>query len=207
MAEPVAEPVEKRRRKRRREADRSRAAVLDAAITVLGERADATVEDIAATAGVARQTVYAHFASRTALLSAVIDHLTAETARALAALDLTTPPPDEALRLWLQASWGMVQRYPVLLSPVIAKVAPPADEQDRHGPVTAQLLELVRAGCESGVFEARHSEGWLISVTIALGHAAGQQVIAGRITPDEAGAAYRDSVLRLVLKQPIAGDG
>jgi hypothetical protein len=32
----VAEHVEKRRRKRRLEADRSRAAVLDAAITVLG---------------------------------------------------------------------------------------------------------------------------------------------------------------------------
>jgi hypothetical protein len=34
---------------------------------------------------------------------------------------------------------------------------------------------------------------------IALGHAAGQQVIAGRMNPAEAGAAYRDSVLRLVL--------
>jgi AcrR family transcriptional regulator len=203
----VPEHVEKRRRKRRLDADRSRAAVLDAAITVLAERADATVEDVAATAGVARQTVYAHFASRTALLSAVIDHLTAETAQALAALDLATPPPDEALRLWLEASWSMVQRYPVLLSPVMAEVEPPTDEQDRHRPVTAQLLQVIRDGCDSGVFEARHSEGWIISATIALGHAAGQQVTAGRMTPDEAGAAYRDSIVRLVLKQPTAGDG
>jgi hypothetical protein len=27
------------------------------------------------------------------------------------------------------------------------------------------------------------------------------------MTPDEAGAAYRDSIVRLVLKQPTAGDG
>jgi hypothetical protein len=65
-------------------------------------------------------------------------------------------------------------------------------------------VELIRDGCESGVFEARHSERWNISVTIALGHVAGQQVTAGRMTPDEAGAAYRDSILRLVLEQPTA---
>lgn len=44
---------------------------------------------------------------------------------------------------------------------------------------------------------------WIITVTIALGHAAGQEVTAGRMGPDEAGAAYRDSVLRLVLNRPI----
>jgi hypothetical protein len=43
------------------------------------------------------------------------------------------------------------------------------------------------------VFEARHSERWIISVIMALGHAAGQQVTAGRMTPDEAGAAYREA--------------
>jgi AcrR family transcriptional regulator len=203
----VAEPVAQRSRKRRLDAERSRAAVLDAAIAVLGRQADASIEDIATAAGVVRQTVYAHFPSRTALLAAVIDHLTAETVRALDALDLTTPPPGEALRRWLEASWTIVVRYPVLLSPVVADAAPPADELDRHRPVTAHLVELVRRGCRAGVFEAGHSEGWIISATIALGHAAGQQVAAGRMTPDEAGAAYRDSVLRLVLRPSITEAG
>jgi AcrR family transcriptional regulator len=202
----VAEPVAHRSRKRRLDAERSRVAVLDAAIAVLGRQADASIEDIAAAAGVVRQTVYAHFPSRTALLGAVVDYLTIETANALDALDLTTPTPGEALRRWLEASWAIVQRYPVLLSPVIAVAAPPTDEQDRHRPVTAQLGELVRRGCQAGVFEARHPEDWMISATIALGHAAGQQVTAGRMSPDEAGRAYRDSVLRLVLRQPITED-
>ena len=47
----------------------------------------------------------------------------------------------------------------------------------------------------------------MISAIIALGRAAGQQVISGRMSPDEAGAAYRDSVLRLVLRQPFMEDG
>lgn len=203
----MAEPVAHRSRKRRLDAERSRAAVLDAAIAVLGQQADASIEDIAAAAGVVRQTVYAHFPSRTALLRAVVDHLTTETANALDALDLTTPPPGEALRRWLEVSWAIVRRYPVLLSPVMAVAAPATDEHDRHRPVTAQLSELVRRGRQAGVFEAHHPEDWMISATIALGHAAGQQVTAGRMSPDEAGTAYRDSVLRLVLRQPIAEDG
>lgn len=202
----MAEPVADRSRKRRSDAQRSRAAVLDAAIALLGRQSDASIEDIAAAAGVVRQTVYAHFPSRTALLGAVVDHLTSETATALDALDLTTPPPDVALRRWLEASWAIVQRYPVLLSPVIAVAASPADEHDRHRPVTTQLGELVRRGCQAGVFDARHSEDWLISATIALGHAAGQQVTAGRMTPHQAGAAYRDSVMRLILGWPNAED-
>jgi AcrR family transcriptional regulator len=203
----VAEPVARPSRKRRLDAERSRAAVLDAAIAVLGRHADASIEDIAAAAGVVRQTVYAHFPSRTALLGAVVDRLTAETASALDALDLTTPPPGEALRRWLDASWAIVRQYPVLLSPVIAVAAPPTDEHDQHRPITEQLSELVCRGRQAGVFDASHSEGWVISATIALGHAAGQQVTAGRMSPEEAGAAYRDSVIRLVLRQPITEDG
>jgi hypothetical protein len=57
------------------------------------------------------------------------------------------------------------------------------------------------------LFDTRHSEAWIVTAVIALGHAAGQQVAAGRMSPDEAGAAYRDSVLRLVLNHPKTQDG
>jgi AcrR family transcriptional regulator len=181
--------------------------VLDAAIAVLGHQPDASIEDIAAAAGVVRQTVYAHFPSRAALLGAVVDHLTTETANALDALDLTTPPPGEALRRWLEASWGVVRRYPVLLTPVVAGAAAPADEHERHRPVTARLGDLVRRGREAGVFETGRPESWILGAIIALGHAAGQEVAAGRMSADEAGAAYRDSVLRLVLEPQATEHG
>jgi AcrR family transcriptional regulator len=186
-----------RSRKRRLDAERSRTAVLEAAIVVLGRHADASIEDIAAAAGVVRQTVYAHFPSRAVLLDAVVEYLTAETAHALARLDLTTVPADEALRRWLEASWGIVERYPALLSPAIATT--PGDDQDRHQPVTAELVALVRRGLQTGAFDPQLSETWIVAAVIALGHAAGQQVIAGRMNPADAGVAYRDSALRLVL--------
>ncbi|GAA4607944.1 AcrR family transcriptional regulator [Actinoplanes octamycinicus] len=186
-------------RKPRLDGERSRAAVLDAAITVLGRRPDASVEDVAAAAGVVRQTVYAHFGSRAALLTAVVEHLTAETARLLDGLDLSGPAPDEALRRWLTASWSIVDRYPVLLSPALAGAAPAGDQAAQHEPVTARLVELLRRGRRAGVFDTRHSESWLVTAIIALGHAAGQQVAAGRMTAAEAGAAYRDGALRVAL--------
>ena len=203
----MTEPVAHRTRKRRLDAERSRAAVLDAAIAVLGRRADASIDDIAAAAGVVRQTVYAHFPSRQALLGAVTDHLTTETARTLDTLDLTTPPAEEALRRWLDASWDIVERYPVLLTAVVADAVPPTDELDQHRPVTAHLIDLIRRGRRARAFETRLSEDWIVSAVIALGHAAGQQVAAGRMSPEEAGAAYRDSVLRLVLQRPTGEHG
>ena len=41
-----------------------------------------------------------------------------------------------------------------------------------------------------------------MATIVALGHAAGQEVAAGRMSPPDAGAAYRDSVLRLMAAGP-----
>jgi hypothetical protein len=38
---------------------------------------------------------------------------------------------------------------------------------------------------------------WHLTAIISLGHAAAQEVIAGRMTPSKAGAAFRDSALRV----------
>ncbi|GAA3933876.1 TetR/AcrR family transcriptional regulator [Actinoplanes auranticolor] len=194
----MPEAVVPRGRKRRLDAERSRAAVLDAAIAVLGRQADASVEDIAAAAGVVRQTVYAHFPSRGALLAAVVEHLTAETTATLDTLDLDTMSEVDALRRWLEVSWSMVERYPVLLSPVMATAGPGADDVARHRSVTARLEALIRRGRMSGAFDTRLPEAWTVAAVVALGHAAGQEAGAGRMSPRDAGAAYRDSVLRLV---------
>jgi hypothetical protein len=51
------------------------------------------------------------------------------------------------------------------------------------------------------VLDKSSPESWAIAAVIALGHAAGQEVAAGRMRRDEAGAAYRDGVMRLLLKR------
>jgi AcrR family transcriptional regulator len=184
-----------RGRRRRAEAGRSIAAILDAAMRVLGERPEASVDEIASAAGVSRQTVYAHYSSREALLKAVIDRVTDEVVAAMDAASLDEGPAAAALFRLLDAGWHTMKRYPWLQ----AAFAPIAqqEEDDLHQPILDRLARLIRRGQDAGEFDRRLSPTWLVATTIALGHAAGEEVGAGRMTADEATAALRHSILRV----------
>jgi AcrR family transcriptional regulator len=168
---------------------------LDAAVALLGRQPDASMDDIAAAAGVSRQTIYAHYSSRDALLRAVTQHITAEVARGFDGLDLDSGSAVEALARWVDAGWTLLDRYPVLLTPAI--VAPDGDEQERHQPVTGGLIRLLERGRHSREFDRAMPTTWYLAAVIGLGHSAAQEVIAGRMTQTEAGAAFRESVLRV----------
>src|ERR1035438_2148195 len=98
-------------RRRRADAEQNVAAILDAAITVLAEQPEASIEDIAKVAGVSRQTVYAHYASREALINAVIERGSTEVKLAYAAAQLEDAPPTEALLRLLDIVWETSARY------------------------------------------------------------------------------------------------
>src|ERR1044072_8657319 len=99
------------RERRRADAERSVAAILHAAVQLLAERPEASMSDIAAAAGVVRQTVYAHYDSRAGLFAAA-------AARApehpRAATDPATPDegsPERALERLIDAWWQSVEPY------------------------------------------------------------------------------------------------
>jgi AcrR family transcriptional regulator len=163
----VSEIIGGRRRRRRSDAERSAAAVLDAAVQVLGRQPDAKVEQVAAAAGVTRQTVYAHYPSRPQLVGAVIDHITAEAVAALDTADVDSGTAGEALLSWLDVTWRLFDRYPLLLHPS-ATVTDPADSDRRHAPVIERLERLIRRGQAAGEFDGALSPAWLVSVAIAL---------------------------------------
>ena len=99
-------------RRRRADAQRSIDAIVSGARTLLNERPDASMEEIAAAADVTRQTVYAHFPSRDVLIAAVVN---AERAEGLAALDaarLDRLPPVDALRRFLRHQLGAHRPLP-----------------------------------------------------------------------------------------------
>ncbi|GAA1978569.1 TetR/AcrR family transcriptional regulator [Amycolatopsis minnesotensis] len=185
-------------RRRRADAERSVAAIVDAASRVLAEQAEASVEAIAAAAGVTRQTVYAHFRTREELLAAVVGRATAEALAAMDAAELDTGPAADALVRLLEASWRTFERYPVLLR----ADQPGLSTEDDHGPVRARLLRLVRRGQEAGEFDRALPADWLVATTIAVGHAAGAEVAAGRLPVGEALGVVRVSLLRV-----LTGDG
>jgi AcrR family transcriptional regulator len=188
--------AERPRRRRRADAERSITAILDAAVPLLTDRPDASMEDIAEAAGVTRQTVYAHFSSRDALLGAVVARVTEQVAAAIDAAQLDQGSATDALVRFVDASWQTLERTPLLLRLPVVPVGP-REELDRHEPITSRLAGVIQRGQRAGEFDRDVSSEWLLAATIALGHAAGEQVTAGLMPVDVAGAAYRRSLLRV----------
>ena len=193
VPDPSAQP-QARRRRRRADAEQSVTAILQAAVQVLNADPGASVEDIARAAGVSRQTVYAHFPSREALLDAVVERASAEAVAAFEAAGLDEAPPAEALTRLLAAGWKASARYPFLWHlPAVSA----GEDLDRHGPVVDRLQDIIRRGQESGDFDRGLSPGWLVTAALALGRAAEDEVKAGRMTTEEATTTVHHSFLRL----------
>ena len=181
--------------RRRSDARRSIDAILNAARTVLGERPEASMEEIATTAGVTRQTVYAHFPSRDALIAALLHSAGAETIAAMDAARLDTVPPADALRQYLDIGWELIRRNPYLLAPALDRNPPGSDDSHQAG--TSRLEQIIRRGQLIGDFDRTLPATWLAAAIIGLFRAAAEQVAAGRLTASKAATLLLDSTLRL----------
>ncbi|WP_203708893.1 TetR/AcrR family transcriptional regulator, partial [Asanoa iriomotensis] len=182
----------------RSDARRSRASILDAAVVLLNEEPDPSVEAIATAAGVTRQTVYAHFPSREALLAAVLDRVTDEAMAELDAVDLDAGTATEALLRLLDTSARITARHRLLFQRANAVPVTPREDDERHQPVTARLIKVIVRGQRAGEFDDQLPPDWLATLTIRMGHAAAEEADAGRMSPAAADAALRTSLLRLL---------
>lgn len=176
-------------RRRRADAERSRAAILEAAVRLFSRQPDARLAAVAAEAGVTRQTVYAHFATREDLVLAVVERVARESDAAVAAAALDEGPAAQALGRLLELGFGTLEAHPVLL------LAPGAG---RHGAVAERLAALVRRGQAAGEFDAALDPGWGAAAVIALGHAAGAEIAADRLPAGDARTAVRVAALRVL---------
>ena len=187
--------MSKRSVRRRADAERSIEAILDAAIAVLSERPAASVEQIASAAGVARQTVYAHYPSREELVRAVQERALAETLAAIDAAELHEGPPASALDRLVVAGWQTLERYPLLMhlrEPMSAE-----EEHALHQPILERLERLIRCGQRARVFDRRLPADWLVAAFLALAHAAAEEVAAGRMSHDDAARSLRRTIPRV----------
>lgn len=185
-------------RKQRADAHRSRAAILDAAARILNEQPEASVEAIAADAGVTRQTVYAHFPSRERLLVAVLDRLTELTAAAMDAAEPDEGTAAEALLRVFDAAAQESGRYPALLQRINALPNTAREDHARHAPITARVERVIRRGQLTGEFDSRLPVGWLVVAAIQLAHAASDERSGGRMTGSDAEYAFTTSLMRIL---------
>lgn len=135
----------------RRDATENRAALLDAAKTVLQGDPDASLETIATAAGLSRRAVYGHFPSRDDLVREVVSAGAARIAAAMpTTADLADLPPAAriasiAVALWSEVSHVRSMAAVAVRSPFVESVAA------EFAPVRARVRDACAAGIAEGV--------------------------------------------------------
>jgi AcrR family transcriptional regulator len=191
-----------RRKPRRADAERSIAAITNAALEALADDPDVSMAEIARRAGVVRATIYMHFPTREALLDAVMEHSVGLVAEATRQAEPDRGEPREALERVILATWQQLSRFHSVLGINISRLSA-KELRRRHLPVTTQIVPLLERGQAEGVFRSDVSAGWLIAVIRAIVHVASTELQAGRLSQAEVEQTMLTTVLAAVSPWPI----
>ena len=180
---------------RRADAQRNRAAIIDATLACLATNARASMTEIAHAAGVGRVTLYGHFSSRRELLNAAAAQTMRLAEAELAPLDLDGDP-GEALDLLVRSSWRIVDNFHGLLAAAEDELG--SDHIRAHHEATMLRVRLlIERGQGAGVFRADLSSGWLTTCFYSLLHGAAAEIRAGRLKESEVTAALPATIKSL----------
>ena len=197
MAKPTTPAKPPATKRRRADADRSVAAILDAALEALASDPDSSMSEIARRAGVVRATIYVHFPTRTALLDAVMDYAIAQVVEAMRGAEPHRGEPAEALERVLRATWRQLAQFHGLLALNTARLS--AEElHRRHVPMLDQIEPLIERGQKQGVFRSDLPVVWHLAVVRAIVHAASAAIQGGRIAEAEAEAAMLTTAINAI---------
>jgi TetR/AcrR family transcriptional regulator, repressor for lfrA len=123
---------------------RTRRAILDAAMAVLGDNPGASLGDIAARAEVGRSTLHRYFAERSDLLRALALHVHALSNAAIEHAEPDCGPPEEALRRVVECQLDLGPIVPFVYNePSITSDPDLAAELDTGDEAIVEVLDRV----------------------------------------------------------------
>lgn len=170
----------------RADARRNLRRILEATTELIAVDPQASMERVAAAAGVSRATLYHHFQSRDALMDALTDQSIGEVTAAVAAARPKEGTAAAAMERVLLAAWEVIGRYRGLV--IVNQRLERAELRARLAPALAPIRELIARGQRDGTFDPELPAEWLLNTVIDLIHAASRQVTTGAMSP---GAAER----------------
>jgi AcrR family transcriptional regulator len=184
-AEPAAAPRADSGQ-RRADAQRSIAAILDAALACLARGPEVNMVEIARTAGVGRVTLYGHFPSKEALVDAVVAHAIGRANAALDAVDLDHGSAPQAMSRLAASSWQILNQHRQLMAAGQRHLGP-AQMRAHHDQAMTRVEQLIARGQSDGDVRTDLPRDWLVTTFYALLHAAAEDANAGRLDPAHAG--------------------
>jgi len=197
-----ASDADQQTRRRRADAERSIAAILDAALACFADRPDANMSEIARAAGVGRVTLYSHFPSRTDLLDAALERAVLEAGTILDAEVRDDDPADHALGALVRTSWRVLDRHRRLFE-AAQRGLEPERLRRHHDPALARVEALIRRGQAEGIFRTDLPLAWLVTTFYGLIHAAANDVNAARLDP-QAAPRLLEATLLSALASPTS---
>ncbi|MBE2314890.1 TetR/AcrR family transcriptional regulator [Solirubrobacter sp. CPCC 204708] len=172
---------------RRATAERNAVAILDAAERLLGRGEPLTMVSVAGEARLSRPTVYAHYKSVGEIVEAAVERTVVASTAAFAAARPDEGPADAALERMVAASWGQLAGSEGLVRRAGEYVSDGARHRT-HGALIAPVEALVVRGRRQGAFRTDVPVDWLITMYLALVHAAAEHAVV-HDTPREAALA------------------
>lgn len=166
----------------RADAERNVRAIIDAAIVLLAAEPDASMERVAAAAGVGRATVYRHFASRDHLVRAILDRALQDARDAVVNSQPDEGTALEALTRAVERLLKVADRYRLVRS-----IAPHDSElRQRAEEVGAPLIAIIERGQREGAFRRDLPARWGAAALGALMQAVTVQLIDGAVREKDA---------------------
>jgi AcrR family transcriptional regulator len=175
--------------------------LLISAAEVLSTAPTASMEDIAAAAGISRATLFRRYPNRQVLVAAVARAAAEAYVTAIDAARLDDGPPDVALRRLIAALTPLGVRFGLLTSQPLDELV----EQELLALVRdsdERLRALVRRGQEEGVFRVDLTAEWVVIMVTWLLVGGADGVRLGQLAAREVERLVAETVLGALRRPP-----